>query len=318
MYLHVVLISVSAVVLWLSSGLIISGVEELSRSLKVSRFAVSFLLLGFLTSIPEISIGINSVIDKKPEIFVGNLIGASFVILIFIIPLVATFNRGIRLTQHLQPKRLLEFLLIIIAPLLIVFDGSVHYYEAFLLIFLYVVFTYSVQSEESIHAQLVHQHEFISSKRLYTFLKIVIGSILVFIASRMMITEIIYFSNVFDVSSFMISLLILPMGSNLPELVIAARSITQKKIDIAFGDYVGSAAANTLIFGVFSILSGSFLIETAGFGVTSLILIGGYILFFTFARSKKTISPQEGMVLMFVFLMFLLYQATEVISLAVM
>nr|MDQ3014986.1 hypothetical protein [bacterium] len=103
---HILMLVLSAAILWLSSGLIISGVERLSKDAKVSRFAISFLLLGMLTSIPEISIGINSIIEGTPEIFVGNLVGASFVILVFIIPLLATFNKGIRLNQHLQPKRL--------------------------------------------------------------------------------------------------------------------------------------------------------------------------------------------------------------------
>jgi cation:H+ antiporter len=312
---HILMAVVSAIVLWLSSGFIISGVERLSKDIKVSRFAVSFLLLGALTSIPEISIGINAIVQKTPGIFVGNLIGASFVILIFIIPLLATFNRGVRLNQHLQPKRLMEFLLIIIAPLLIVYDGSVHFYEAILLILLYAVFVHSIQAEESIRQHLVPS-EIISSRRLHVIGRILIGAALIFLASRFMINEVIFFSELLHISPFMISLLILPIGSNLPELVIAVRSITQKKIDIAFGDYIGSAAANTVLLGVLTILNGSFILQTSDFATTSMIMLGGYALFFIFAKSKRTISPHEGMILMLVFLIFLLFQITEVITLS--
>lgn len=312
---HILMLIVSAAILWLSSGLIISGVERLSKEVRVSRFAVSFLLLGMLTSIPEISIGVNSIIEGTPEIFVGNLVGASFVILALIIPLLAAFNKGIRLNQHLQPKRLMEFLLIIVAPLLIVFDGSVHIYEAFLLIFLYGVFMYSLQSEETVRQHFTPS-PVITSKRFKILFKIVAGAVLIFFASRLMIREIIFFSDLWNVSAFMISLLILPIGSNLPELVIAVRSIMLKKIDIAFGDYIGSAAANTLLFGLLTIINGSFKMITADFEVTSLIMLIGYGLFFIFARSKKTISAQEGIVLILVFVVFILFQASEIIALS--
>ena len=62
-------------VLWLGAGLIISAVEKASRILKISTFALSFFVLGILTSLPEIAVGVNSVVSNDPEIFVGNLLG---------------------------------------------------------------------------------------------------------------------------------------------------------------------------------------------------------------------------------------------------
>ena len=65
----------SFLLIWFVAGLIVTSVDRLAHKLNLSSFAVSFFLLGILTSVPEISVGINSLIDKKPEIFVGNLIG---------------------------------------------------------------------------------------------------------------------------------------------------------------------------------------------------------------------------------------------------
>ncbi|MBX4198304.1 hypothetical protein KW782_03150 [Candidatus Parcubacteria bacterium] len=312
---HILLIILGLVGLWVSSGFIIAGVERFSKSVKISRFAVSFLLLGILTSIPEIAIGINSVIKGTPGIFVGNLIGASFVVLLFVIPLLAVFNRGIRLTQHLQQKRLLEFLLIISAPLLIIYDGSINYYEAFLLIFLYIVFAYSLESEESLKHS-VSEQLYSQSKSLKSFIIIIIGALLIFVSSHVLTREVEYFSELLHVSSFMISMLFLSLGSNLPEIVIAIRSISQKKLDIAFGDYVGSAAANTLLFGIFTIFSGPFVLPTANFKIISLIMLIGYALFFICARSKRTISTREGLLLMLVFFIFIFFQAAQIIHIS--
>ena len=77
---HALIYLLSFVGIWVGSGLAIRSVERISQSLKVSSFAVSFLVLGLFTSISELSVGINSIMENDPEIYVGNLIGASIVL----------------------------------------------------------------------------------------------------------------------------------------------------------------------------------------------------------------------------------------------
>ena len=63
------------ILLWLATGLIVSSASRFSRLLRLSSFAVSFFVLGMLTSTPEIGLGVTSVINHQPELFVGDLIG---------------------------------------------------------------------------------------------------------------------------------------------------------------------------------------------------------------------------------------------------
>src|SRR3989338_3302472 len=86
---------------WVASGLVVNGVEKFSRDTRISTFAMSFLILGVLTSLTEISVGLNAVIDEKPSVFAGNLIGGSFVILLLIVPLLAIFSGGVMLKHRL-------------------------------------------------------------------------------------------------------------------------------------------------------------------------------------------------------------------------
>ena len=47
MVTHALIYALSFVGIWIGSGLAIKSVERLSQSLKLSSFAVSFLVLGF-------------------------------------------------------------------------------------------------------------------------------------------------------------------------------------------------------------------------------------------------------------------------------
>src|SRR5205085_2055996 len=98
--LHLLTYIVSFVLLWIGSGLIVSAASKFSKRLRLSPFAFSFVFLGILTSIPEFSVGIQAVIDKNSEIYVGNLLGGIVVLFLVVIPLLAIFGNGISLRHE--------------------------------------------------------------------------------------------------------------------------------------------------------------------------------------------------------------------------
>lgn len=51
MLAHILIYALSFVGIWIGAGLAIRAVEKLSHKLRLSSFLVSFLVLGFFTSI---------------------------------------------------------------------------------------------------------------------------------------------------------------------------------------------------------------------------------------------------------------------------
>lgn len=311
---HLVYFLAAFAVMWLASGLVVRGIEKFSKHIRVSAFATSFLILGVLTSLTEISVGLNAVLDEKPSIFVGNLIGGSFVILMLIVPLLAIWNGGITLRHRLDVKRLLFFLVLIASPSFVTLDGRVSIYDAWLLLILYVLFFNVFQDDQHLLDKLNRNHR--RGPLLKDIFGITAGAVLIFISGKVLVDQTIAFSQLLEVPPLLLSLLLLSIGTNLPELTIAVRAIRSRHSEIAFGDYIGSAATNVLLFAVLTFMHGSFTIETKGFTPVFLIIVLGYILFFIFSRYKNRISPHEGMVLILVYILFLLFQTTEILILS--
>jgi cation:H+ antiporter len=145
-------------------------------------------------------------------------------------------------------------------------------------------------------------------------LKVIAGAAAIFIASYFLVEEAVYFADRLGVPSSLIGLLLLSIGTNVPELVVAAQAIFKKHKDIAFGDYLGSAVANTAIFGFLALANGIFLLEAQGFFVTMLIMLVGLSLFYYFARSGRKISYQEGWTLL---LFYILFVAVQFVNIAI-
>ena len=68
MAVDIFLYLLSFVFIWFGAGLIVSSVDAFARKLRISSFALSFFVLGILTSLPEISVGINSILRNETEL----------------------------------------------------------------------------------------------------------------------------------------------------------------------------------------------------------------------------------------------------------
>ena len=296
------------IVLWRGAGLIIASVDGFSRRLKLSSFAISFFVLGMLTSIPEFAVGLTAVAERKPEIYVGNLIGGIIVLFLFVIPVLAIFGNGIRLCHDLSDKNLIFSFITVIAPAFITVDNTLTIAEGIILIILYAALFYLIESKKGM---LDNRNSNLMNVHSYSFndvLKILLGVALVFLSSNLIVEKTLYFADVFKLPAFFISLIVLSLGTNLPELSLAFSSILSGKKDIAFGDYLGSAAANSFLLGLFIILGGGN-VTISNNPLRLLIITGlGFILFYYFSRSRHDISKKEGLVLLCLYAIFIILE----------
>lgn len=304
----IVLYIVSFIAIWFGAGLVIKSVDKIAHKLRLSSFAVSFFILGLLTSIPEAAVSINAVIDNKPEVFVGTLLGGIVVIFLFIIPLLAIMGKGVKLNHNLDNKELIGLLAVIALPGLVVIDHKVTNFEGILLIVGYAVAFYFIQRK---HGILKENNTEVLSVKSYSFLdlaKVAAGIGIVFISSRFIVSQTLSFAEILNIPAFYISIIVLSLGANIPEISIAVRAIASGKKDIAFGDYLGSASANVLLFGIFTLINNGEVFTFDSFIITFLFIISGLGLFYYFAQSKEDISKKEGLILLGIYILFILFE----------
>jgi len=315
---HILIFVISIGIVWFFAGVLIEAVSRISRRYCKSGFFTAFFILGFLTSISEISVAINSSLALVPGVSAGNLIGASFVLLLFIVPLLALMGKGIRLNEAVSKGTLALMLGAVALPALLVMDGDITRTEGFLMILVYGTMAYALYRRRApIQACDPFEEENQGKTRGMTadVIRVVIGAVAIFAAAHFLVEQAVYFAVMLSVPSSLIGLLMLSIGTNIPEIVIAFRSIFRGRSDIAFGDYLGSAAMNTLIFGGLAIASGSFEVESSEFVMTTVLMVSGLVLLWVFAQSKSIISRKEGVVLFLFYVVFFILQIWNIVRL---
>jgi len=305
---HLIIYALSFIGIWVGSGLAISSVERLSKILRVSSFAVSFIVLGFFTSVSELSVGVNSILENDPEIYVGNLIGASIVIFMLIIPLLAITGNNIKITPEFRGFNLPASLVVIALPVILAMDGRVGRTDSLLALSLFGFLVVAVQTRRGLLEKMRAINSRSSIKVGKELLRIVFGVAVIFIASRFVVEQTEYFSNILQLSPFVISLLLISIGTNIPELSFLVRSAFMKNNQVAFGDYVGSASFNTFLMGGLTLLYGKPVLLSNSYLVSLLFLVVGLFAFYYFARTKNSISRIEGFALLALYVLFLVVE----------
>lgn len=302
------LYGVSFFFIWFGANLIVSSTSKFSRKLRLSPFAFSFVFLGLLTSIPEFSVGLQAVADHRAEIFVGNLLGGIIVLFLVVIPLLAIFGNGISLKGELNNNIMLTTLGVILAPSFAVLDRKVTNPEGIVLIVAYLILLFLVERKNGIFDRDNTQLLNIKAYSYMDILKILIGIGVVFTASNIIVEKTLYFADSFHISAFYISLIIVALGTDLPELSIAVKSVLSGKKDVAMGDYIGAAAASTFLFGLLTLLHNGEVLTINNFLVTFLFIATALSLFYFFFRKKQFLSRSNGFVLLGVYFLFLIFE----------
>lgn len=292
------------VLVWFGAGLAVRDIDVLSKRLHFTSFAVSFLFLGFFTSLSELSVGVSSVVSVDPEIFVGNLIGASIVLFLLVIPLLAVAGNGLTMVHSLQRQHLILSLIVIAAPVLLAFDQEVSLADALIMLGLYGYLFKTLHEERGIRNFLQSLLAFREVEMLHILAKMLIGVGLILFASRILVSQTEYFALQLGVSPFVIGLLLISVGTNVPELSIAARSLFLKRREVALGNYLGSAAFNTLLMGALTMLHGGPVAAASSFLVPLVFTLLGLGLFYRFGMSGGEMSRAEGLVLLGLYILF--------------
>ncbi len=308
---HILVYAAAFLGIWVGAGLAIRSVERFAHKLRLSSFIVSFLVLGFFTSISEISVGVNAVLTNDPSIFVGNLIGASIVLFLMVIPLLALVGHDITISKEVRGHNLILPLIVVGTPVLLSFDGSVGKIDAIIAVVLYVVSALLIERGRGFVKNVTTLAQFKNLSVGDELVKITAGALLIFGSSHVVVDQTIYFSQTLGLSEFFISLMVIGIGTNLPEMSLIVRSLLMKSNQVAFGDYLGSASFNTFIYGILSLWYGKPIFLNNSYAISLGFLIAGLGLFYVFAKSKHTISKLEAAAL---FGLYIAFFTSEVVT----
>lgn len=299
---------------------VVRSISAIARFLRVSEYVLSFVLLAFATSLPELSVGISSAIAGTPEISFGDVMGTNIVNFTLILGTVAIFGGAIKLKDydHFKSNRIFE-LSVVLAPLVLILDGKLSRIDGVILLALFIWNMFRLLDiddkilgrkvlrphlSSDVHSTIDSRSEFV--KTIFIFAASIA---ILFISTMVIVFSAQNISTAIGIPHVLIGILIIAVATSLPDLAIDLRSVRRKRGGIALGDIFGTTALNsTLTLGIVSLVSPIVLHELnvvwIGIGFT----LTAFLFTFFFLSSKDSISRKEGIALVTLYIFFVATQ----------
>jgi len=291
------------VLLLVGSELLVTTTERVANTFSISNFYASFFLIGIATSAPEIFISIESAIQNKTTLAVGNALGSNISNIALVFSISLLFVNLDKLDISL-PTRPFSSMLILsgAAFVLMFFDQTLTSIDSLMLILIFIINIYFFQFKNEQESETKNKIGYVG---LVLFLYLISSLALLLYGSNLFIkgaTEIALFLGV---SSYVIGLTLAALGTSLPELTASIQSARRGKVDFIIGNIIGSNIFNIAIaMTAAGIINSAFLVNTNILRDFSLLAFTS-IVFYLIIRSNNFLKTVYSIVLVITYLLYI-------------
>ena len=255
------------VILCVGGYAIVSGGVTLARKLRISSMIIGLTVVAYGTSTPELAAALLAAFNSHTELILGNIVGSNISNVGLVIGVSAVFAPLLmsRVTVKKWVPIMIGVSLLVIGMSV---DGEISQTDGLILIAALIGFTIytikSVKKQSVTDVKAIANVEgelFLSRFRIETYPKALglvgIGIILLFFGGHFTVDGAVAIAESVGVSQLVIGVVVVGIGTSLPELITSVIAIAKKQTDIGIGNIVGSNIYNILlILGVASTIVG--------------------------------------------------------------
>ena len=247
------------IILCIGGYAIVSGGVSLAKRLKISSMIIGLTVVAYGTSTPELAAAILAALNSHTELILGNIIGSNISNVGMVIGISAIFAPLLisKITVRKWIPIMIGVSLLVIA---MSYDGEISQMDGVILIAALIGFTiytiktvktHAITNTENIGTQHVEGELFLSRYKIETLPKalalIGTGIVLLFLGGHFTVNGAVAIAESFGLSQLVIGVIIVGIGTSLPELITSVIAIARKQTDIGVGNIVGSNIYNILL-----------------------------------------------------------------------
>ena len=299
-----------------ASDLLVDSASAIAIKCKVPKMLIALTIVSFGTCAPEVAISFNSVAAKNGTMAFANVVG-SCIVNVFLIIGLAAIVKQIKV-KHNTIKKELPILLLVTTTFSVLmldslFNSRSHNVfsraDGIVLILLFIMFiAYLVQlfrgrAIDEVEDKVEIKYDSVVIAGIVLILSIV----MICISSDIIVTNATKLAKLLGLSEKIITMTAIVIGTSLPELMLTVTSAKKGEFDMTIGNIVGTNIFNVcIVLGLPVAIYGDILLQS--FSVVDILVVFlSSLNLFLFARSERTISKKEGIIMLLIFLVYYVY-----------
>lgn len=257
---EILLLVIGILLLIKGSDFFVDAGSEIGNTLKINELLLGVTIVSFGTSLPEFIVALTSAQSGSTEIALGNILGTNLFNTCVILAIIAIV-KPIRFTKETVRKDmymsvLTSFILMILMADKIIDGDSVNILsrtDGLVLVALFAVFIYyTLYSLTDLWKERKNKNEELKLKLkdidslTKNILLMILGIVMVFAGANASVDAVEKIAVILGISETFIAILVVAIGTSLPEIFTSIAALKKGKQDIAVGNLIGSNMFNIL------------------------------------------------------------------------
>lgn len=238
--------------------LLVTGASGLARKLRMSSLLIGLTIVAFGTSAPELFISVRSAFMDSPDLVMGNIIGSNICNLALVLGVTALMG-SIKITKEVVTVNWTMTMASSILLFYVIQDGIISSSEGIVFVTIlvsYLIFLFVRSRKNDDEEKSSIENPIFTTKSWAKDIGFFIGGI-VFLSygSKFLVESASGLAEMVGVSQRVIAIVVIAIGTSLPELFTSIIAAIKKDTDLALGNLLGSNIFNILsILGITSII----------------------------------------------------------------
>ena len=302
-----VIIIATLIIMVKSADMLLFGVTRYFNRIGLSDYLTGLIVVAAVASFPELISAITGASLGDHGVVFGTILGSNVGGLTLILGIMALFARKVNIQSKLFNKVKMLVFFITLLPLFLVIDGTLSRIDGAILICAYaayVIYLWKKEQEEGGSTGLKNVKFEVLWKDGLIFI-LALGALL--LSARWLIFGVIELSHRLEISSFIVSVVILGISAQIPDLIVTIRSELSGHKDVGMGDLLGSTITKqTLFFGMIALFS-PLSISFGTIMLTSLAFTGTMALVLVYMK-KGWVTWKEGLFFVGIYCVYLILE----------
>ncbi len=304
LWVNLIVLVVAVIALIKSADVVVKTLTRLAIYFKLSEFVIGFIVLAIATSIPELFVAIASATAKIPALALGDVLGANIVNLTLIVGVILIISKSIKVKSEIAKKDILYMIILVILPLVLMLDKVLSRIDGVVLITVFGLYLFRILNQGKSFRKVIDHTS--KKEAIADAVLLVLAIAVLLVAVRTIVQFASLLATEAGIPPFLIGVLMLAIGTSLPELSSAVMATVSHLQDMAIGDIFGSVVVNsTLVLGIAALIHPittefTLLLISAIFMIFSLLFVA-YL-----TRVKDEIGWRAGVFLIILYILFIM------------
>jgi cation:H+ antiporter len=299
-----------------SAEMVVISLKRISRKTKTGAFALSAIVIALGTSLPELFVGITAALEGTPTLSLGNVIGANIANISLVAGISAIFVKSINISNKFFKKDVAIAAISSFAPLLLILDKRLDRIDGLILLSIYGLYATSLfkaryreialsHIDEDYFHRLIRRIPILDGHQRQNYARLFLGIATLLMSADVIVKLAELIAQASDAPLFLIGLIVISLGTTLPELAFSFKSLKDHEPSMFLGNLLGSIIANsTFILGIVALIQPIEITFLNDYLLASFSFSFIFLVFWYFIKSNHKLVRLEAAFLILLYLTF--------------